>query len=161
MFTAVVATLAVNIAANVVSPANDFANVFPSRIDFKRGGVITGVLGILMMPWELVADEKRYIYGWLGGYGAALGSIAGVLIIDYWVVRRTKLDLRSLYVTDGVYRYRNGWNIAALTSTAAGTIVALLGVFWEPMQPIAHWSWFVGFGLSGGLYWLQMRPAAR
>jgi NCS1 family nucleobase:cation symporter-1 len=161
MFTAVVATLAVNIAANVVSPANDFANVFPQRIDFKRGGVITGVLGIAMMPWELVADEKRYINGWLGGYGAALGSIAGVLIVDYWIVRRTKLDLRALYATDGVYRYRGGWNMAALTSTAAGTLVALLGVFWEPMRPIANWSWFVGFGLAGGLYWLQLRVAAK
>jgi NCS1 family nucleobase:cation symporter-1 len=159
-FTAVVATLAVNIAANVVSPANDFANVFPQRIDFKRGGIITGVLGIAIMPWELVADHERY-FGWLNDYGAALGSIAGVLIVDYWIVRRTKLDLRSLYTTDGAYRYHAGWNVAALTSTAAGTIVALLGVFWEPMRPIANWSWFVGFALAGGSYWLQMRFAAR
>jgi NCS1 family nucleobase:cation symporter-1 len=157
MFTVVVATLAVNIAANVVSPANDFANAFPRRIDFKRGGLITGVLGILMMPWELNSNPDRYITGWLGGYGAALGSIAGVLIVDYWVVRKTKLDLRSLYTTDGRYRYRNGWNLPAVTSTLAGTAVALLGVFWSPMRPISDWSWFVGFFVAGGLYWVQMR----
>ena len=160
MFTIVVATLAVNIAANVVSPANDFANAFPRRIDFKRGGLITGVLGIAMMPWELLADPKRYIDGWLGGYGAALGSVAGVLIVDYWLIRRTRLDLGALYTPDGAYRYRGGWNPAAITSTIAGTLVALLGVFWAPMRPIADWSWFVGFGLAGGLYWLQMRTSA-
>ena len=157
MFTAVVATLAVNIAANVVSPANDFANVFPKRIDFKRGGLITGVLGIAMMPWQLIADGKRYINGWLGGYGAALGSVAGVLIVDYWVIRRKELVLRDLYTVTGAYRYRRGWNLHAVVATVAGFGIALLGAFWEPMAPIYHWSWFVGFGVSGGLYWVLMR----
>jgi NCS1 family nucleobase:cation symporter-1 len=157
MFTVVVATLAVNIAANVVSPANDFANAFPRRIDFKRGGLITGVIGILMMPWELLADPGRYLHDWLGGYGAALGSVAGVLIIDYWVIRKTKLDLRSLYVSDGAYKYTNGWNIPAVLATVVGFGVALSGAFVEPMRPIYDWSWFVGFGLAGGLYFLLMR----
>ena len=157
MFTVVVATLAVNIAANVVSPANDFANAFPKRIDFKRGGLLTGVIGIAMMPWELLANPVRYISGWLGGYGAALGSIAGVLIVDYWIIRKTELDLRSLYIDDGIYKYKNGWNFPAVTSTVVGAGVALLGAFWDPMRPIYDWSWFVGFGLAGGLYWLQMR----
>ena len=110
-----------------------------------------------MMPWELLANPVRYISGWLGGYGAALGSIAGVLIVDYWILRKTELDLKSLYVTDGVYKYRNGWNVAAASSTVIGAGVALLGAFWDPMRPIYDWSWFVGFGLAGGLYWLQMR----
>jgi nucleobase:cation symporter-1, NCS1 family len=160
MFTVVVATLAVNIAANVVSPANDFANAFPKRIDFKRGGLITGILGIAAMPWELLANPQRYLTEWLGGYGAALGSIAGVLIVDYWLLRKTKLDLRSLYVPDGAYRYTNGWNVPAVVATLAGTIVALLGVFWEPMRPIADWSWFVGFFLAGGSYYVAMRGKA-
>jgi NCS1 family nucleobase:cation symporter-1 len=157
MFTVVVATLAVNIAANVVSPANDFANAFPSKIDFKRGGLITGVIGIAMMPWELIKDPVRYINGWLVGYSGSLGAVAGVLIVDYWILRKTVLDLRSLYVADGVYKYRNGWNISALTSTVVGFGVALAGAFWPPMRPIYDWSWFVGFGLAGGLYYLQMR----
>jgi nucleobase:cation symporter-1, NCS1 family len=157
MFTVVVATLAVNIAANVVSPANDFANLLPKRIDFKRGGVITGVIGVLMMPWELTADPIRYIVGWLGGYGAALGSVAGVLIVDYWLVRRSTLDLKSLYIRDGAYKYTNGWNIPAVTSTVLGFAVALAGAFWPPMRFLYDWSWFVGFALAGGLYWVQMR----
>jgi NCS1 family nucleobase:cation symporter-1 len=157
MFTAVVATLAVNIAANVVSPANDFANAFPKRIDFKRGGLITGVIGILMMPWELLADPGRYIGSWLGGYGAALGAVAGVLIVDYWLIRARELVLPDLYVPGGAYAYRRGWNPAAVIATLAGAAVALMGAFWPPMRPIYHWSWFVGFGVSGGLYWVLMR----
>jgi len=157
MFTAVIATLAVNIAANVVSPANDFANAFPKKIDFKRGGLITGVVGVAMLPWELLKDADRYINGWLNGYGAALGSVGGVLIVDYWVIRKTELDLKSLYTTDGAYRYGNGWNMAAVIATVAGAGTALLGAFWEPMKPIYDWSWFVGFALAAGIYYGMMQ----
>jgi NCS1 family nucleobase:cation symporter-1 len=156
MFTVVVATLAVNIAANVVSTANDFANAFPSRINFARGGLVTGVIGILMLPWRLYENAERYI-NWLVGYSGAVGSIAGVLIVDYWIFRRTELDLRALYTPDGAYRYTNGWNFPAVVATLVGAGVALLGAFWPPMQPIYDWSWFVGVGLSGGLYWAMMR----
>src|SRR5437868_4656392 len=106
MFTAVVATLAVNIAANVVSPANDFANAFPRLIRFKTGGLITGLLGILMQPWRLLSDASTYIFAWLVGYSGGLGSIAGVLIADYWLVRKKHLKLEDLYLTHGVYLYR-------------------------------------------------------
>ncbi len=157
MFTIVIATLAVNIAANVVSPANDFANAFPAKIDFKTGGLITGLLGILFQPWELLADSKRYIDGWLIGYSGALGSIAGVLIVDYWLIRRTRLALRDLYLPDGQYRYRRGWNPAAVIATVVGATVALLGAFWSPMRVIYDWSWFIGSGLAGSLYWLLMK----
>jgi nucleobase:cation symporter-1, NCS1 family len=105
MFTAVVATLAVNIAANVVSPANDFANAFPRWISFRTGGLITGVIGIVMQPWKLLADPSAYIFTWLNGYSGGLGSIAGVLIADYWLVRDKKLALGDLYRTKGVYAY--------------------------------------------------------
>ena len=88
MFTVVVATLSVNIAANVVSPANDFANAFPKLISFRTGGLITGIIGILMQPWKLLADPSGYIFAWLVGYSGGLGSIAGVLIADYWLVRQ-------------------------------------------------------------------------
>src|SRR5207253_2076575 len=89
MFTAVVATLAVNIAANVVSPANDFANAFPKWISFRLGGLITGIVGILMQPWRLLADPSVYIFTWLGGYSGGLAAIAGGLIVDYWLIRRS------------------------------------------------------------------------
>jgi NCS1 family nucleobase:cation symporter-1 len=145
MFTAVVATLAVNIAANVVSPANDFANAFPRVIDFKTGGLITGLLGIAIMPWKLLADPSGYIFGWLVGYSGGLGSIAGVLIADYWIVGRQKLQLEDLYLTDGVYR---GWNPAAVIATLLGSAVALVGWFWPPMKPVFDYAWFVGFGLA-------------
>ena len=158
MFSVVVATLSVNIAANVVSPANDFANALPRWISFRTGGLITGLIGIAMQPWRLLADPKGYIFAWLVGYSGSLGSIAGVLIIDYWLVRKKELDLRSLYVNDGAYRYTNGWNMPAIYATAVGAGVALLGAFWEPMRPIYDWSWFVGFGLSAGLYWILMQP---
>ena len=137
--------------------ANDFANTFPKWIDFKKGGLITGVIGVLMMPWELLANADRYINGWLVGYSGSLGSIAGVLIVDYWILRKTALDLRSLYVADGAYRYTRGWNVDAVIATVLGTAIALLGAFWEPLAPIYDWSWFIGFGLSGGVYWVLMR----
>ena len=104
MFTVVVATLAVNIAANVVSPANDFANAFPRLIKFKTGGLITGILGIVMQPWRLLADPSGYIFNWLLGYSGGLGSIAGVLIADYWIVRRKQLSLEDLYLDDRTLR---------------------------------------------------------
>jgi NCS1 family nucleobase:cation symporter-1 len=105
MFTVVVATLGVNIAANVVSPANDFANIKPGAISFKTGGLITGIVGALMLPWKLIADPNGYIFKWLLGYSGGLGSIAGVLVADYWFVRKTKLRLADLYRRDGVYAY--------------------------------------------------------
>jgi NCS1 family nucleobase:cation symporter-1 len=157
MFTVIVATLAVNIAANVVSTANDFANAFPNKINFPRGGLITGVIGILMMPWKLYENPQRYIDGWLVGYSGSLGSIAGVLIVDYWILRRTELDLEALYLRNGAYRYTNGWNIPAVVATLVGAGVALLGAFWSPMRAIYNWSWFIGLGLAASLYWAMMR----
>src|SRR5207249_454567 len=107
MFSVVVATLAVNIAANVVSPANDFANALPRHIRFKTGGLITGLIGIAMQPWRLLADPRGYIFAWLVGYSGGLGSIAGVLIPDYWIVRRKRLNLADLYLPHGEYA---GWS---------------------------------------------------
>src|SRR3989449_8656579 len=120
MFTVVVATLSVNIAANVVSPANDFANAFPKLISFRTGGLITGIIGILMQPWKLLADPSGYIFGWLVGYSGGLASIAGVLIIDYWLVREKRLVPSDLYRTSGVYTYTGGWNWRAVAATLVG-----------------------------------------
>src|SRR5919198_1399623 len=125
MFTVVVATIAVNIAANVVSPANDFANAFPRFISFKTGGLITGILGIVIQPWKLLADPSGYIYTWLLGYSGGLGSIAGVLIADYWIVRRRRLHLEDLYLVDGRY---GRWNAAGIVATAIGCALAWGGL---------------------------------
>src|SRR5262249_26333519 len=127
MFTVVVATLAVNIAANVVSPANDFANAFPKLISFRTGGLITGILGILMQPWRLLADPSGYIYAWLVGYSGGLGSIAGVLIADYWLVRKREMALGDLYRKQGVYAYAGGWNWRAVVATLIGCACAWIG----------------------------------
>ena len=152
MFTAVVATLAVNIAANVVSPANDFANAFPRAISFKTGGLITGVLGILIQPWRLLADPSGYIFVWLLGYSGGLGSIAGVLIADYWIVRKQRLDLEDLYLPDGAYRYTSGWHMPGVIATLAGCAAAWAGLVIPPLRPVYDYAWFVGFFVSGAVY---------
>jgi NCS1 family nucleobase:cation symporter-1 len=149
MFTAVVATLAVNIAANVVSPANDFANAFPRLIKFKTGGLITGVLGIIIQPWRLLADPSGYIFDWLLGYSGGLGSIAGVLIADYWIVRRRQLSLEDLYLTTGRY---GRWNAGGVFATLAGCAAAWVGLIYAPLRPLYNYAWFVGFGVAGGVY---------
>jgi NCS1 family nucleobase:cation symporter-1 len=152
MFTAVVATLAVNIAANVVSPANDFANAFPRAISFKTGGLITGILGIVIQPWRLLADPSGYIFTWLLGYSGGLGSIAGVLIADYWVVRRKELRLADLYLPHGAYRYAGGWHVPGVTATLAGCTAAWIGLLVPALRPLYDYAWFVGFGISFGAY---------
>jgi nucleobase:cation symporter-1, NCS1 family len=155
MFTAVVATLAVNIAANVVSPANDFANAFPRFISFKTGGLITGILGILIEPWRLLADPSGYIFTWLLGYSGGLGSIAGVLIADYWIIRKKELRLEDLYLPDGVYR---GWKWPAILATATGCALAWSGLVIGPLRPLYDYAWFVGFIASAVVY-VALRPA--
>ena len=148
MFTVVVATLSVNIAANVVSPANDFANAFPRWISFRTGGLITGLVGILMQPWRLLADPSGYIFSWLLGYSGGLGSIAGVLIADYWLVRRKRLALPDLYRTRGAYTYSGGWNWRAVAATLAGCALAWVGLVVSALRPLYDYAWFVGFGVS-------------
>ena len=149
MFTAVVATLAVNIAANVVSPANDFANAFPRLIRFKTGGLITGILGILIQPWRLLADPSGYIFNWLLGYSGGLGSIAGVLIADYWIVRRRQLSLEDLYLAEGRY---GRWNAAGVVATVLGCGAAWGGLVVPVLRPLYDYAWFVGFGLAAIAY---------
>jgi NCS1 family nucleobase:cation symporter-1 len=149
MFTVVVATLAVNIAANVVSPANDFANAFPRWISFRTGGLITGIIGILMQPWRLLADPSGYIFDWLVGYSGGLGSIAGVLIVDYWLLRNQQLVLGDLYRSEGAYSYNGGWNWRAIVATLIGCFLAWIGRFVPALAPLYGYAWFVGFGAAG------------
>jgi NCS1 family nucleobase:cation symporter-1 len=166
MFTVVVATLSVNIAANVVSPANDFANAFPKLISFRTGGFITGIVGILMQPWRLLADPSGYIFGWLQGYSGGLGSIAGVLIADYWLVRRKRLELGDLYRTRGTYTYNGGWNWRAVAATLAGCALAWAGpvlTWFRIVVPFFNalydYAWFVGFGAAFVVHFALMKLA--
>src|SRR3989475_6820994 len=167
MFTVVVATLAVNIAANVVSPSNDFANAFPKWISFRTGGLITGIVGILMQPWRLLADPSGYIFSWLVGYSGGLASIAGVLIVDYWLVRQKRLELGDLYRTRGTYTYNGGWNWRAVVATLigcalawAGPILARFGVVVDFLQTLYNYAWFVGFGAAAITHYVLMNISA-
>ncbi|MEO8649758.1 MAG: NCS1 family nucleobase:cation symporter-1 [Acidobacteriota bacterium] len=150
MFTIIVATLSVNIAANVVSPANDFANAFPRWISFRTGGLITGIIGIVMQPWRLLADPSGYIFSWLLGYSGGLGSIAGVLIADYWLIRKRQLALGDLYRTDGEYA---GWNWRAVGATLLGCFFAWIGLIIPVFRPLYDYAWFVGFGVAFAVHW--------
>jgi len=155
MFTVVVATLSVNIAANVVSPANDFANAFPRHISFSRGGLLTGLIGVAMQPWKLLADPSGYIFDWLLGYSGGLGSIAGVLIADYWIVRRRELIVDDLYREDGIYER---WRWSGIAATLLGCTAAWIGLVVPALRPLYNYAWFVGFAVSFGTYLLFSNP---
>jgi NCS1 family nucleobase:cation symporter-1 len=151
------ATLNTNVAANVVSPSNDFSNLRPSLISFRTGGLITGVLGILMMPWRLLHDFASYIFGWLVGCSALLGPIAGIMICDYYLIRHRQLVVEDLYRRDGIYKYWRGFNLRAIIALFAGVAMALIGVAVPAMRWLYDYAWFAGFFISGGLYLLLMR----
>jgi nucleobase:cation symporter-1, NCS1 family len=159
------ATLATNIAANVVGPANDFAHLWPRRISFRLGGLITGVVGILIQPWKLIADPSGYIFKWLLAYSSLLGAIGGILIADYFLVRRTRLDLPGLYRRGGPYWYASGFNPAALIALVAGIAPCVPGFIGTvtrfKVAPIwmdlYSYAWFLSFGVSFAIYAALMR----
>jgi NCS1 family nucleobase:cation symporter-1 len=162
-----VATISVNIAANVVSPANDFANLAPRHITFKMGGVLTGVLGILMMPWKLLASADAYIFNWLVGYSALLGPVAGIMICDYFVIRDKTLDVPDLYRVDGRYPR---WNPVALVALVVGVLPNVPGflksthvIEGEPgfFDDLYVYAWFTGFLLAFGVYWAGTKATSR
>jgi NCS1 family nucleobase:cation symporter-1 len=157
MISLLVATLTTNIAANVVSPANDLANLMPKRISFRTGGLITAFTGIIMMPWKLLSDYGTYIFGWLIGYSGFLGPIAGVLIADYFVVHKGKLSLRDLYIRGGVYEFTGGVNLRAVAALACGVIVAMVGLVVSEMRFLYDYAWFVGFAVAFVVYIPLMR----
>jgi nucleobase:cation symporter-1, NCS1 family len=160
LFALCLATLATNLAANVVSPANDFAHLWPRKISFRTGGLITGVIGILIQPWKLVADPSGYIYTWLIAYSALLGAVGGILIADYFLIRRSRLDLPGLYRKEGPYWYRSGFNFRALIALAAGIAPCVPG-FLATVAKVEvaavwtqayHYAWFISFAISFGVY---------
>jgi NCS1 family nucleobase:cation symporter-1 len=175
LFTLAVATLSVNVAANIVSPSYDFSNAWPSKISFRTGGLITGVIGILIQPWNLLASADLYIFTWLGFYSGATGAIAGVLIADYWLVRHTSFGLADLYKPSGLYRYARGWNWRAVVALAVGAFIALGGAYsalatdgsttgpFPPdgiialLKPVYDYGWVAALFVSGAVYWLLMK----
>jgi nucleobase:cation symporter-1, NCS1 family len=148
MIALLMATLNVNVAANVVSPANDFSNLSPRRISFRLGGLITCFVGILMQPWKLMANYGSYIFGWLVGYSGFLGPIAGVLICDYFLIRKKILLPEDLYRRGGQYEYSRGFHWQAILALAAGVGVAFIGLVVPPLRPLYNYAWFVGFAVS-------------
>jgi len=165
LITLAVATLSTNIAANVVSPANDFSNLAPRLISFKTGGILTGIIGILMFPWKLYADPSGYIFKWLIGYSALLGPIGGIMIADYFVYRKRQLDVNDLYQPYGRYRYTGGFSgvaivalVLAVLPNIPGFLATIKAIPQSSVTPtflsIYRYAWFVGFALAFIFYLL-------
>ena len=163
------AQLTTNMAANVVSPSNDFSNLSPRRISYVTGGLITAVLGIVMMPWKLYSDAAAYIFTWLLGYSSLMGALGGILIADYWVIRKQQLDVDDLFRERGRYTYTNGVNaraIAALVLSVAPVVPGFVNAVTTPGGAVANpdffdrlysYAWFVTFSLSFVIYLVLMR----
>ncbi len=166
LFALTVATLSTNIAANVVSPANAFINVNPAKVSFRLGGMITAGIGVAIFPWKLLESTGGYIFTWLIGYSALLGPIGGILIADYFLLRRTELDLEGLYKHRGPYRYLSGFNPVAIVAFVLSVVPNLPGFLHaagfvenvgQAWQDIYTYAWFVGFGLAATLYLIGMK----
>lgn len=168
MIAVTISTLATNIAANMVSPANDFSNLSPAKISFKTGGYITGVIGILIFPWKLIADPTGYIFTWLIAYSSLLGPIGGIMIADYYFLRKQELHVHDLYTSNGQYTFTNGFNIAAIVALLAGILpnvpgflttikVMDAGTVYPWIAHLYNYAWFVGFLVSGGVYLVLMK----
>jgi nucleobase:cation symporter-1, NCS1 family len=166
------AQLTTNMAANVVSPANDFSNLSPRKISYVTGGLITAVIGIAMMPWKLYSDAAAYIFTWLIGYSSLMGALGGILIADYWVLRRQNLNLRDLFELNGEYTYSNGTNwraVAALVLSILPVVPGFIRAALTPGGQVANpnlldhlytYAWFVTFILSFLLYLAVMKRKA-
>jgi len=168
MIAIVISTLATNIAANIVSPANDFSNLAPKKINFKLGGYITGVIGILIFPWKLAEDPSGYIFTWLIAYSSLLGPIGGIMIADYYFIRKQELNVDELYRHKGRYGFTNGYNNIAIIALLCGILPNVPGfllqvklvsatAFPEWISHLYNYAWFVGFLVSGLIYYIMMK----
>ena len=162
MIAVIIATISTNAAANVVGPANAFSNMMPSKIDFKRGGYITGIIGILIMPWKLIADPSGYIFTWLIGYSALLGPVIGIILVDYFLIRKTELNVEDLYRSKGIYAGINPMAVIALVIGVLPNIpgfLANVGLYSGIgfVVNLYNYAWFIGLGISGLAYYVLMR----
>jgi NCS1 family nucleobase:cation symporter-1 len=172
MIAVAISTLATNIAANIVSPANDFANLSPKKINFKTGGFITGIIGICIFPWKLIADPSGYIFTWLVGYSSLLGPVGGIMIADYYFIRKQQLEVNELYQRTGQYNFYNGFNNRAIIALLLGIVpnipgflvtIKLIsqGAVPQWVSHLYNYAWFVGFFVSGISYMLMMQSYKR
>ncbi|QGZ58935.1 NCS1 family nucleobase:cation symporter-1 [Paraburkholderia acidiphila] len=161
-------TMCCNLAANLVGPAYDFSSLWPKAISYKAGGLITAGLAIVMMPWKILATTQGYIFTWLVGYSALLGPVAGILIVDYFLVRGTRLNTAELFEENGEYTYSNGWNMAAVIALVLGVLpnlpgflnTAFPGVFAsvpDAFKSIYTYAWFVGLAIAAIVYGVMMK----
>jgi NCS1 family nucleobase:cation symporter-1 len=162
MIAVIIATISTNAAANVVGPANAFSNLMPSKIDFKRGGYITGIIGIVIMPWKLIADPSGYIFTWLIGYSALLGPVIGIILVDYFLIRKTELNVEDLYRSNGMYAGVNPMAIIALVIGVLPNIpgfLANVGLYSGSgyIVDLYNYAWFIGLGISSVVYYVLMR----
>ncbi len=158
--TILIATLSVNVAANIVSPAYDLVNMFPRRLNFVRAGLISIVIGVFFAPWLWMHDAGT-IFAVLGYIGGALGPVAGIMLVDFYLIRRRNYDLDSFYTKTGDYEYSGGWNPRALIATALGLIVAFVGVYapllgLDALGFLAAYTWFLGLAASALAYAVLM-----
>ena len=165
------AQLTTNMAANVVSPSNDFSNLNPRLISYVTGGLITALVGVLMMPWKLMSSVGSYIFTWLIGYSALMGAIGGIMICDYWVLRRQRLDLADLFRPGGRYAYANGFNWRALVAFVVAVAPVVPGFLRAASTPnfagrlpdpnlsdtLYTYAWFVTFGIGFIAYYVLMK----
>ena len=162
------ANLTTNVAANLVSPSYDFSQLSPNRISFRMGGLIAALIGLLFMPWKLLATSGGYLFTWLGGYGTLLGAIAGILLADYYLVRKTELKLADLYRRGGDYEYQGGWNVQALIAFVLGVLpclpgyLAVSGLVDKAAVPplllaLFDFGWFFSLAVAGAYYYLTAK----
>ena len=168
MIAVAISTLATNIAANIVSPANDFSNISPSKISFRTGGYITGIIGILIFPWKLISDPSGYIFQWLIAYSSLLGPIGGIMTADYYFIRKKELNVLDLYKLKGDYTFSKGYNTKAIIALIAGILPNVPGFLvavklvdtanvWGWASGLYNYAWFVGFFVSALVYLLLMQ----
>lgn len=165
MFGVVIATLTTNLAANVVSPANDFSNLCPRKISFQKGALIASCIGVVILPWKLYNDAAQYLFTWLIGYGSFLGSIAGIMIVDYFIIKKMSLQVEELYQANGRYRYQGGFNLRTIAAMFLGIAPNIPGFLIElkVLESSTFWSaiyergWFTSFIIAGLIHWSWAR----
>ena len=161
-------TVSVNLAANLVGPAYDFSSLAPKHVSYRTGGYITAGIALVMMPWKILESTQGYIFTWLIGYSALLGPIAGIMIVDYYLIRKTELNVEQLYRDQGAYTYANGWNYAAIIAFVVGVLPNIPGFMnaafpasfpnvGDVFKTLYTYAWFVGIAISALVYGLLMK----